>query len=194
MESEALEAGKQRVRELLINPLVEIGLQKSRKMTQKDHEAGLVKLGNVLAYMDGENLSALKVLVLDSADGQWKEHWPPFVGILEMAKTLQKPPASDSEMVLSFMRSAAGPRALEAGYHVELYRSLKNGQPPRSESAYNVLSRRADVLRLDVGRARERLEREAGSEDDHAFVKWFEKIDAHVRGLISAPVTAGKAA
>lgn len=135
MEGEELRAGKERVRTYLIEPLNLVGLSRKSGVKVDQHEAIMETLEARLSYMSADNLAALAEVVERYADGPSKDRWPALTKISDWARDLQRPPPSESKLVRSYLQSAAGSKALQENYVVELRAFLKKwGYPP---NAYN---------------------------------------------------------
>lgn len=131
MEGRELKEGKALVRINLIEPLVKGGMVRKRGQTVEDHQKMLTSLEARLAYMRADRLAALAEVVEHFAEGSKKNVWPAEVSIINWARRLQEPPASQSRLVRSYLQSGAGSAALAGGYVVELFIHLKKyGTPP----------------------------------------------------------------
>lgn len=159
MDAEKLREGKRRVDEHLIRPLEQMGMRRKRNLSEADHAAMLDRLRARLAYMDGSRLDALREVVQHWGGGKRRDLWPTEVSILAQAFRLQRPPASDSRLILSYLGSRAGARARDGGYLVELYAYLKRmGRVPdgdkllRAQSIEARGARAAATRRIEAGR------------------------------------------
>lgn len=185
MESEALKAGKDRIRQHLIDPLARQGMKRAGGLTVAQHEAAMEGLAARLAYLTVENIEALAEVVSTKGAGKNKDRWPPELVICNWARQLQEPPPSDSRLVTSYMRSK-GRQAKAEGWAVELYGYLKKmGQPPNDFA----MSR----LKLDADtnmRTRHRIEREARfgtlSSQDRQWLEWYIHMEGRVAALLDA--------
>lgn len=162
MEGQELRDGKERVRVNLIAPLVASGMMRKRGRTVDEHDNFLASLTARLSYMTEDRLTALAEVVERYAEGPKKNIWPAEVSIVNWARRLQEPPASESHLVRSFLQSAAGDAAVAGGYLVELFLYLKRyGAPPssfamtgiRSDAEDNARRREAIEYDRDEGRA-----------------------------------------
>lgn len=148
MEGEELREGKERVRRVLIDPLVVKGMQRRPGQTVADHGVFLENLEARLAYMSAENLAALSDVVELHAGGRAKNRWPTEVSICNWARRWQKPPASQSRLVRTYLQSAAGRAALAGDYVVELFDHLKrHGNAPTAKYETDMIKARADENR-----------------------------------------------
>jgi len=184
-DGEDLKDGKARVRRVLIEPL-EAVLALEKGMTRARHEQGLAHLEAVLAYMDEGDLDALRQGIQETCARARTDRWPSKQSVLNAAAALCPPPASDSDMVRSFMRSRAGRTALSEGWHVELYLTLKDGKPPLTDAAYQVLRARAVERAAELERARDRIRRGAARDGDGRTVEDWTRLDGRARALIPA--------
>jgi len=193
MEGQELKAGKERVSDLLIKPLVKRGLVRKRSHSEAHHLDFLESLQARLAYMAADRLAALAEVIECHAEGARKNVWPSEVSIMNWARRLQIPPSSESRLVRSYLQSAAGRAARDQGYLVELFFHLRKfGAPPndyslgqiRDQADFN--KRRFDAVRRDI-------------EDDRASPREIEELrrylDAKRRCLdITNATTEGAAA
>ena len=158
MEGQELKEGKQRVRDHLISPLQKSGLERKRSQKVESHLAFLDSLEARLAYMAEDRLKALAEVVERYAGGPKKNQWPAEVSIMNWARRLQIPPASQSRLVRTYLQSGAGAAAKSGGYLVELFDHLKQvGAPP---TTYNMEKIRSDATHNRSRRARIRRDHE----------------------------------
>ncbi|MEL6218887.1 MAG: hypothetical protein AAFR79_10525 [Pseudomonadota bacterium] len=169
-----------RVRECLIQPLVEDGLRKARNTRADKHDEFLKRLERDLDWMTAEGLTALRHSVLEKAEGERRNLWPSYATVWNIARVIEHPPDKRREMVLSWMRSNAGVRAwdLSPWHAVALHWYLETFGPANrggsGESfATRKINEKADQLTRTVNRLRactdadssaklEDLERQAG--------------------------------
>lgn len=128
MEPEDRKAGRDRVRDLLVERVQSAGVRPARGRTQADHDALMKRLVERLAYMDADNLMTLAEAIIEQAGAA--AHCPSEVAVLEWAEGLQARPFAEKRIVRSWLASREGPQAEAAGYLVELYRWLRqHGRP-----------------------------------------------------------------
>lgn len=157
MEGRELKDGKAQVRRCLIDPLIRKGLVRKRGQSLEEHEAFLASLEARLAYMFEDKLLALAEVCEVYAGGARKNTWPAEASIMNWARRLQIPPASQSRLVRTYLQSEAGKAAKLGGYLVELFWYLKQfGVPP---NAYSMEKIRSEA-EANKGR-RARIQREA---------------------------------
>ncbi len=125
MTGDDLKDGKERVRVHLIEPLDRLlGLKRPKRCrSNMEHLAGLAEIQNKLAYLGEPDLLALQYGIRATLTRAGE--WPSPAVVFGFAHVLCPPPPSDSEKVVSYMRSSAGMAARAGGYHVDLYRWLK---------------------------------------------------------------------
>jgi hypothetical protein len=191
-DGDDLKDGKARVRRVLIEPL-EAMLALEKGMTRARHEQGLARLEAILSYMSDGDLEALRNGIEGACRTARSDRWPAKMSIEIAAAAISKPPESDSDMVRSFMRSSAGRMALAEGFHVELYLTLKDGKPPMTDAAYQMLRARAVEKSAELERARDRIRRGVARDGDSRIVEQWMRLDARARALVPLDV-AGAAA
>lgn len=183
MDKHELDEGKERVRKHLIEPLELLQLRRPRKVTQAAQSEMIDQIVNLLAWLPEGDLVALREQILMLAGGPLKNEWPSGATVLNLSRQFGEPPASDSEMVVSFMRSNAGTQAARGGYWVELYLRLKDGKPPRGKYDYDRLRESAS----DNRRRRQRLNDNPGSvgTSDERWLHWYQRVADRARALLS---------
>lgn len=194
MESEALKAGKARVREHLIDPLTRQGMKRAGGLTVAQHDAAMEGLAARLAYMTVENIEALAEIVSGKGAGKNKDRWPAELVICNWARQLQEPPPSDSRFVTTYLRSRVGRQALAEGWAVELYLSIKKmGQPPNTY-VIATLKQEADSNM----RRRMRIADEARigtvAPQDRQWLDWYWQVEGRVAAIMEAQDQDGEAA
>ncbi|MGR3452893.1 hypothetical protein [Pseudooceanicola sp.] len=194
MEGEELRQGRRRVQDHLIAPLERQGMQRRPSASVTQHGDFLDALRNRLAYMTARNLDALAEIVANMAGGKHRDRWPVEVAIMNMARRLQIPPASESRMVRTWLQSAAGHRALAEGWHVEAFFWMKrNGMVPNDyiraecarEAAENAAQRRRLIELWQAGRC---------TPSEYAEVERWHEADQRVRSIIEASQGSTKGA
>jgi len=118
---------RQRVAEMLIEPLEAEGMVRQRGVKVEDHEKWLENLKSRLAYLEPVNLRAVRHSIARAAGGKRRNRWPAILSITNWAHDLQRPPDNDNRMVTSYMASAAGQMAWDRGpeYAVALRMHLR---------------------------------------------------------------------
>ncbi len=126
------EAGKQAVRDLLIQPLTDAGLKRPRALSERAQKEALALLVRDLDHMNPENLRTLCDSVLRQATlpGPAQGHWPAAVMIIAWGHGLQVRPFRLHRLVTSWLASVEGPMAEAGGYLVQLLRFLREHKRP----------------------------------------------------------------
>ncbi|TNJ48098.1 hypothetical protein [Phaeobacter sp. B1627] len=156
MEGQELKDGKARVRSLLITPLERRGMERRRAVRLEEHQVFLASLEARLAYMQAEKLVALAEVVERHGTGKLKTIWPTEISIMNWARLLQVPPASESRLVRTYLQSGAGRAAREGGFLVELFTYLKKWGAPPNDYSMAEIRKEADWNRgklAAIGRA-----------------------------------------
>lgn len=175
-------SGRDAVRRILIDRLEAAGLARGRGVTAAQHEALMLRLVEVLAYMAPDNLATLAECVLDNATGG---RWPSELLIRQWAEGLQARPPEQARIVTSWLASVEGPRADAEGWLVELYRFLvRHRRPP---TAYDRTLLQAEAR--EVARRREivegRIERGSAGDDDLLWHRAWMADRALARALVA---------
>lgn len=167
------ETKRGRVRRILIDPLLTSGMRKQARMKAADYDDMLVRLADKLGHMSDENLHGLVPLITRHATGKEKNCWPDEVSVVAWALAIQPPPPRACDYVMSLMRSVAGRRAFESGYHVELYMTAKKLGPPPSRYDQARLCRDADENRREVERVRAQIEAGTATLERRQWLNWY---------------------
>lgn len=168
--TEDFEAGRAVVRKHLIERLHAAGMVKPRKLGAEAFAQSQKFLERQLAYMSADNVMTLAETLIDNAVGS---EWPSEVVIRAMAKDLQKPPVTQSRLMSSWLASVEGPKAVAAGYLVELYRYLRRHNKPPAAFDLRRIAEEADANQRHATIVRERIEADiARPEDRHWLVQY----------------------
>lgn len=148
---------------------------RKRGKSAEAHRDWLDRLAARLAYMSADKLQDLAEVVAVYGGGKRKDQWPSDLSICNWARSLQKPPISESRLVRSYIQSAAGRAAIDGGYVVELFDHLKRYGAPPDAYAFSMIRQEADRNRGRCARIdRERERGVAGLAD----LNWLERQDA----------------
>ena len=175
--------GRAAVREHLIERLDQAGMQRPRAMKAEAFEAMRRRLVEALAYLPAEELKTLAETVMRLAGGRAKNEWPPEVSIRNLGYQLVPPPPG--RIVTSWLASVEGPKALDGGWLVELYRRLLKVPLPVNDYVAGQLRAEAeDNRRL---RASLRAEAEAGtiSARDRQWLEDYARDEARAQRLVA---------
>lgn len=186
MEGQELKEGKARVRSLLIETLERRGLARRSGVRLEDHQAFLFSLEARLAYMQSEKLIALAEVVERYAGGKLKTNWPTEVSIMNWARLMQVPPASESRLVRTYIQSNAGLAARDGGYLVELFTYLKKWGAPPNDYSMSEIRKEADWNRGRLAAIRRAV---AAGRADPAELNWqqgYLQAEARCLDIINA--------
>lgn len=143
MGSEKQEAGRDQVRAILLEPLEALGLARPTDLNAASFKKMPNALAKNLAYMGAGALDTLRITVEANLCGSNKNHWPSPAMIYKWARDLEPEPKGETDLVVSYLRSRAGPRALQGGYIVELRTDLARFRRPPSVAALEGIQARA---------------------------------------------------
>lgn len=164
MDDVAQRDGERRVRSVLIEPLLALGLTKPGTMRKAQFETMLRTLEQTLAYMGEDNLVELREKVAANPIGKERDRFPLALHIQKWAKDVKPPQAEGpSPFIGRVMAHETGRVAIERGYAPELLLHIRDnrGTFPGAwtlskirEAADPAVRRYADlVMRRDRGEA-----------------------------------------
>ena len=171
------ETGKARVARILIDPLVQGGMSKSPKQNAGDYAVMLDRLAVKLAYLPEQRLRGLNEFCIRMARGRRHDIWPKEQHVLNWAYRIQPPPADWSEYVCSILRSAMGRRALDEGYHVELFETASRWGPPPTKYDISKMKWQAEENRSKRARVARESQRGVARQDDLQCLRWFTALE-----------------
>ncbi len=171
------ETGKARVARILIDPLVQGGMGKSPSQNAEEFGEMLDRLSVKLAYLPEQRLKGLNEFCIRMARGKRHDIWPKEQHVLNWAYRIQPPPADWSEYVCSIMRSAMGRRALDEGYHIELFETANRWGPPPTKYDIAKMKGQAEDNRSKRARVTRENQRGVASKDDLQWLRWFTALE-----------------
>lgn len=177
---------RERVRSVLIDPLIEKGMRKPKSRTGEDQEAFLDRLTRRLAYLGEGHLKTLAEAVERNAEGSARNVWPAEVSIVNWAATLEAPPDRDSRLVRSYLGSAAGLRAWNEGPTVALaLRKFlrRSGRPPQPLEWHSIQRQGAEWA-AEIARIEEFRRAGAMSVLQAERIEAFEALIDRVRSMV----------
>lgn len=187
------ETKRDRVRRILINPLVRAGMRKQGSMRVAEYEEMLVRLADKLAYLSDANLRGLVPLITRMARGKERNRWPDEVSIVSWAFELQSPPPRACDYVVSVMRSEAGRRARALGYHVELFMAARKLGPPFKKIHLARVMADAERNRAEVRRVTGAIERGVAPLERRQWLDWWLRHEVEALAIMDS-VGEGEAA
>ncbi len=126
MNSAEQKAGEKQVSEVLIVPLLLLGMTKHSTLTKAAFEAMLNELRQKLAYMSKDNLIQLRERIEAHPAGPEKDRFPKAITILPWARAIQPPSdVGPSPLIRKVMSSPLGREALAKGWAPELLAHVK---------------------------------------------------------------------
>lgn len=181
-EAQRGESGRARVKRVLIGRLEAGGMMRKRGVSVADHDAAMDKLADRLAYMSEQGLKGL-AMYLVRMSGE-RNVWPALNIVLSAAWSMEPPPPTGNDYLVSLMRSRAGEAALSGGYALELYAEAKRLGPPPSKYQTAKLRERAGDNRHRVGVIEGKIKRGCASEEDRRWLENYYKFSAEAEALI----------
>lgn len=189
MEGEAQDGqqhGRALVRQVLLEPLTQGGMQRPRGMSVADHDRMLARLADKLAYLDRDKLAGLAALIIRLSEGKQGGHWPTEVQVLKWAWAMLPPPPSAHTYAQSLIRSAMGRRAMDEGWVVELYRAaLKFGPPPQKYVIGQLQDEASDNQRRRQ-RVREWIEAGRATADERGWLSAWHRDMQECEALLAS--------
>lgn len=168
MDEKAQKQGEKRVRELVVTPLIRLGLMKPAGMTKALFEEMQEEICQRLAYMDALSLRGLCEELAGCGGGKERDRFPLATVVLERAVTHQRPVSDASPLMRAVFAHAIGEGALEAGFAPELMKWVReNRKWPGSYVMGKIAEsgrdghRRLDQLQRHIADGRELLEADA---------------------------------
>lgn len=187
MESDALKAGKERVRKHLIEPLTTMGMRRASGHTVADHDAAMEGICARLAYMAERNLASLAEVVMAHGGGKARDRWPSGMWICDEARKIQEPPPSDSQLVTGCLGSRIGKQARAEGWSVELYLWIKKfGRWPSGDFVFSSIKDDAEKNRRNRHRVEADMRGGVVSPTDARWLDWYRQVEARVSAVMDA--------
>lgn len=188
------ESKRDRVRRILINPLLRAGMRKQNKMKADQYSEMLTRLADKLSYLDELHLRGLEPKIIRHAKGKERNEWPAEVSIISWAYEVQSPPPRKCAYVVSVLKSKAGARALEYGYLPELLMALRTFGPPFSKLDLQQLAQTARANRQDLKRVREMIERGTAPLERRQWMDWYLRHEREAKAIMEMDISEGQAA
>ena len=125
MEAIEQAEGEKRVQDVLIAPLLALGLARPSMLRQAGFEVMLKELRQMLAYMSADNLVRLREEIEDRPGGKDGDRFPIALKILKWARKIQQPEAGPSPLMINVFRDSLGLEALAKGWAPELLINIR---------------------------------------------------------------------
>lgn len=189
MSDQTSMSGKDAVRVRLIQRLEAAGLKRPKSCkTDEIFERAKRRLVDFLAYLSPASLEALADQLLSYPTGKGRDLWLPELTIRQMAEALERRPPEEAPIVTSWLASVEGPRALAAGYAVEMLRYLRKKRSPLMPYEHRLIAEEAHrakrMMQLISERQRDGIDREEDKQ-------WLAEYAADLR-LVEALVVRGE--
>ncbi|NRB17714.1 MAG: hypothetical protein HRU33_09160 [Rhodobacteraceae bacterium] len=128
MEAIEQAAGEKRVQDVLIAPLLALGLARPSMLRQAGFETMLKELRQMLAYMSADNLVRLREEVECRPGGKEGDRFPIALKILKWARKIQQPEVGPSPLMINIFRDDLGQEALAKGWAPELLINIRGAR------------------------------------------------------------------
>lgn len=187
---EVLHAGAQRVRQIVIDWLVERGVKRPKRTTVEAEAKMLNRLSERCGYLADAQLVTLREAWFELA-GLCKGCWPSEATLVGQAHGIAMPPLEYSVKVLSYMQSMAGADALEKDEAVELLDwLLRNPGVPGQGTNGSIIRQRisdaAEERRRERGHLRDAVARGVANDHHIARLRQIESAQIEARNIILA--------
>lgn len=176
--------GRERVRQVLLQPLENAGCRRRGRMTVADHAAMKERLAAELSHMDADKLAGVRDLAFRWLDGPAGLSWPPEALLRKWALRLQPKPPRSCPYVNSLLASEMGQCARREGFLVELYALALRLGPPPGRYDLDRLRRRADENRRECERIERRVASGAGAEADIEWLAGYRRAESEALRLV----------
>lgn len=180
------ETKRDRVRRLLIQPMLELGWRKPGGVSAEAHRAMLDRLADDLAYMSDEAFARLREMLRGRGDGKGRDAWPPLARLVAYAEMAQPRPIAELPAMLRWFRSAAGPEAEAAGRLVEEYGYWqRHKHPPVGWAARRLVTEEAERNARRAELVADQLARGVTpAPGEHEWLLWHAARLAEVRRIM----------
>mgnify|MGYP001455160948 CR=1 FL=1 len=185
------ETKRDRVRQLLIQPLNERGFRKPGDVKADRFAKTMDRLCDELAYMSDDQLILLGEMLRGKGQGGDKLGWPRPATITALAEAVAPRPVEEHPKIASWFGSARGPKAQAEGTLVAEFLWLeKHKTPPFMETHWRAIREKASELDRQRKLALDRSRRNVARPDDARFLAWFDGIEARALALLPHEVSA----
>ena len=178
--------GKARVRQILIEPLEQMGLRRPKGAKAGDHAERVERLVERLAYMSPPGLQALLAALERLAGGALGNEWPSDLVVLRVAWGIEPPPPALDRLFTSYLASAAGQRAWAESPQLaaELATHLATRRRPPLDHEWDGMRARASARRRELlMAARRETEGRASEADAQDLARWRREV-TKLRALV----------
>lgn len=181
------EANRERVRRLVIEPLVSRGFRFAKGVSDEDQRKALDGLADLIGYMTDSGLQVLEESLRTKGEGSQRCFWPSYATVGGLAEAFESRPLDELPGLLRWFASEAGRLALADERLVAEYLFWKTKKrPPVSPQDRKMVADHAAKMRSKAERIRDRISRGvAPLFDDGEWLAWFDKTEAKVKGYLA---------
>ena len=182
--AEQTETGAARVKRVVLEPLAELGLARPAGMSAALFEKAQSGFANNLGYMSEEGLLSLRLSIEGNLLGKNKNRWMDPATVYAWARSIEPEPATEPELVLSFLRSRAGEEALRGGYAAELRKYLSKYRRPPLPNFLHRLGVEAEANQSRVVRIEENRACGRARPEELNWLKSYRTAQSIAKGLV----------
>ena len=192
MNEQKEETKRDRVRRLLITPLVDpivgLGMRRNKKIMDEDRfKTTLDRLCDELGYMSDLGLETLFGFLKYKGEGPNRDILPVRATFLAYAELVEACPIERIPAMRSWFASVEGPKAKLNGTLVETYRFIRTfKRPPSDPKAQDRIQVKAVENQRELEHARGMIARGRNVGDHQRFIDTYEADRAAAQALLSA--------
>lgn len=125
MDERSQAEGEKRVRTVLLDPLIRLGLVRPSTLTVAGFDVMQDELCQRLAYLHEDELTLLRERIEAHPGGKEGDRFPPGPKILKWATEIRVPQSDGSPFIRKVFASPVGEAALDSGYAPELLEHIR---------------------------------------------------------------------
>lgn len=186
------ETNRDRVRRVLIDPLVAAGFRFRKGTDEAAAQKALNRIADALAYMGDRPLEVLAASLMTKGEGSARCFWPPFATVIGLAEAFQPRPLEQVPELMRWFASRAGQEALAGGRLVAEFMFFeRKKRPPMTEQDRRIVAERAAQWVRRAERINERMGRglmPVG--DDGEWLHWFEGLERRLTSIVQGGIDA----
>lgn len=186
MQSDEQKTTIPRIRELVFEPLEELGLTRPKDMKVDQWDKAQKSICKNLAYMDQEAMLRLKLFIKANLEGPNKNRWPSPAAIYKWAGDIQPDTREELDLVVSWLQSKEGPIAIDGGYIVELRNDLRKFRRPPDEYGLRAIKSRSEQNRYKIGLINERKAVDKASDDELRWLDGYMRVLQRCKDIVAA--------
>ena len=196
MTEQKKETKRDRVRRLLIHPLVDpitgLGMRRNKQIMDQDRfKATLDRLCDELGYMSDLGLQTLYGFLKTKGEGRNRDILPPRATILGYAELVEDCPIERIPAMASWFGSVEGPKAQTEGTLVETYRFIRKfKRPPNGPNAQQRIHAKAKENRSALEHANGMIARGRDIDEHQAFIAAYDADLAAATALLPVAESA----